>query len=134
MYVILGVACQTVVRKAFELGVRIVLIDSPDSWSKKLVDEKKAVKFIGAAWLESGVEVRSNLEMRKRRRFNALETLSIICSNGIWWCFFIVERMLLHILGASASDHALTGIRFCLQLSRIPKAVQNKRSILVGVH
>ena len=43
------------VRKAFELGVRIVLIDSPDSWSKKLVDEKKAVKFIGAAWLESGV-------------------------------------------------------------------------------
>ena len=38
------------VRKAFELGVRIVLIDSPDSWSKKLVDEKKAVKFIGAAW------------------------------------------------------------------------------------
>lgn len=48
------------VRKAFELGVRIVLIDSPDSWSKKLVDEKKAVKFIGAAWLESegGGEVR----------------------------------------------------------------------------
>ena len=46
------VACVTClgVRKAFELGVRIVLIDSPDSWSKKLVDEKKAVKFIGAAW------------------------------------------------------------------------------------
>ena len=36
--------------------------------------------------------------------------------------------------GSSASGRALMGIRFGLQLSRIPKAVQNKRSILVGVH
>jgi len=62
------------VRKAFELGVRIVLIDSPDSWSKKLVDEKKAVKFIGAAWLESeGGEVgpgdaqKTKVEVKCRR-------------------------------------------------------------------
>lgn len=43
--------------KAFELGVRIVLIDSPDSWSKKLVDEKKAVKFIGVDMMQSSSQV-----------------------------------------------------------------------------
>lgn len=43
--------------KAYELGVRIVVIDSPDSWSRKLVEEKKAVKFIPVDMMQSSSEV-----------------------------------------------------------------------------
>lgn len=43
--------------KAYELGIRIVLIDSPTSWCQTLVEEKKAVKFIPVDMSQASSEV-----------------------------------------------------------------------------
>mmetsp|Transcript_22935 Transcript_22935/g.53673 ORF Transcript_22935/g.53673 Transcript_22935/m.53673 type:complete len:614 (+) Transcript_22935:70-1911(+) len=46
-----------VYEKAHELGVRSILIESPDSWSKKLVDEGIVSKFIGVDMSRGSEEV-----------------------------------------------------------------------------
>lgn len=46
-----------VYEKAAELGVRSVMIESPDSWSKRLLEEGLIVKFIGIDMSQNSAEV-----------------------------------------------------------------------------
>jgi len=50
-----------VYEKAHSLGVRSILVDAPDSWSKKLVDEGIVTKFIGVDMSKGSEEVFNNI-------------------------------------------------------------------------